>query len=155
MNMAVSKIVRAAPQPKRVQIPDKATFLALNEKFPLASIHTETQSEAAVEMVRYLEKQFLARKMPRAVREYLDTLLVLIEEYQQKHFRLPERVSPPAFLKALLEMEGLQQSDLVPGCFSQKSLVSEFLAGKRPATWAQAKALGKRFNVDPVLFMDR
>ena len=140
---------------RSVRPPGRAAFLALNEKFPLASIHTETQSEAAVEMVRYLEKQFLARKMPRAVREYLDTLLVLIEEYQQKHFRLPERVSPPAFLKALLEMEGLQQSDLVPGCFSQKSLVSEFLAGKRPATWAQAKALGKRFNVDPVLFMDR
>ena len=155
MNTAVEKIVDSAPQARRGGLSNKAAFIALNEKLPLTPIHTEADCNAAVEMVRYLERHFARRKMPRAVREYLDTLLVLIEEYQEKHFRLPQRVTPQAFLKALLEAEGLQQAQVVPGCFSQKSLVSEFLKGKRPATWPQAKALGKHFKVDPVLFMER
>ena len=155
MNTAAEKIIDSAPQARRGGLSNKAAFIALNEKLPLTPLRTETDSNEAVEMIRYLERRFAQRKMPRAVREYLDTLLMLIEEYQEKHFRLPQRVTPQAFLKALLEAEGLQQADLVPGCFSQKSLVSEFLRGKRPVTWRQAKALGKRFKVDPVLFMER
>lgn len=155
MSVALSQIINAAPRIKRVaRDTSQALFYALNERVPLIPITTRSACDSAVEMVRYLDHRFAHhKKMPSAVKGYLNTLLLLIEDYQKQHFSLDKHVSPAQLLAALLETDGLQQNDLVPECFGQKSLVSEFLAGKRAATWRQAKALGTYFDVDPVLFM--
>lgn len=80
----------------------------------------------------------------------METLGSLIETYEAHE--LPEiEGNPIDTLKALMEEHGIRQSDL-PEIGSQ-GVVSEIMSGKRQLNIRQIKALGKRFNVSPVVFV--
>ena len=80
----------------------------------------------------------------------METLGSLIEAYESH--KLPEiEGNAVAALKALMQEHGIRQSDL-PEIGSQ-GVVSEIISGKRRLNIRQIKALGKRFNVSPAVFV--
>lgn len=81
----------------------------------------------------------------------LDTVGVLIENYEQEHDELaiPEATAQEV-LAYLLEEHHLKQNEL-PEIGSQ-GVVSEILSGKRQLNTRQIQALAKRFSVSPAVF---
>jgi HTH-type transcriptional regulator/antitoxin HigA len=81
----------------------------------------------------------------------LDTVGVLIENYEQQHYalELPE-ATPQEVLAYLMAEHQLKQSDL-PEIGSQ-GVVSEILNGKRQLNKRQIQELAKRFHVSPEVF---
>lgn len=80
----------------------------------------------------------------------METIGSLIETYEAR--KIPEIEGDPIdTLKALMEEHGIRQSDL-PEIGSQ-GVVSEIISGKRQLNIRQIKALGKRFNVSPAVFV--
>jgi HTH-type transcriptional regulator/antitoxin HigA len=51
-----------------------------------------------------------------------------------------------------MEQNDLKQKDLIKE-FGSQSLVSDALNGKKEISIKQARNLGKRFNVDPTIFL--
>jgi len=80
----------------------------------------------------------------------METLGSLIETYEAR--KIPEiEGNPVDTLKALMEEHGIRQSDL-PEIGSQ-GVVSDIISGRRQLNIRQIKALGKRFNVSPAVFV--
>jgi len=80
----------------------------------------------------------------------LDTLGILIEAYDNKHYPLPNDDGIEA-LKYLMVEHSLSQSDL-PEIGSQ-GVVSEIINGKRSLNIRQIQALAERFKVSPSTFL--
>ena len=80
----------------------------------------------------------------------METLGSLIEIYEAH--KLPEiEGNPVDALKALMEEHGIRQSGLLE--IGSQGVVSEIISGKRQLNIRQIKALGKRFNVSPAVFV--
>jgi len=80
----------------------------------------------------------------------MEILGTLIEAYESQH--LPEAVSDPVgVLKFLMDEHGLKQGDLSE--IGSQGVVSEILKGKRELNVRQIKALSRRFNVSPAVFL--
>ena len=80
----------------------------------------------------------------------IDILGTLIEDYENKH--VPEPVGDPiSSLKHFMAEHNLKQSDLSE--IGSQGVVSEILNGKRQLNITQIKALSKRFNVSPAVFI--
>jgi len=81
----------------------------------------------------------------------LELMVVLIENFEEKHYRIPE-ANPQDMLEHLLQERGLRPSDLWP-VLGSKSRVSEILSGKRSISKDQAKKLAAFFKVPVNLFI--
>jgi HTH-type transcriptional regulator/antitoxin HigA len=86
----------------------------------------------------------------RGVNQYVEVLSGLVAKYEGALYT-KIKVSGVDVLKQLIEEHGLTQSEL-PEIGVQPN-VSAILTGTRVLSWAQAKALGKRFNLEPAVFM--
>jgi HTH-type transcriptional regulator / antitoxin HigA len=81
---------------------------------------------------------------------FMETLGSLIEMYEAQ--RVPEiEGNPIDSLKTLIEEHDINQSDLPE--IGTQGVVSEVLSGKRKLNIRQVKALSKRFNVSPAVFI--
>jgi HTH-type transcriptional regulator/antitoxin HigA len=80
----------------------------------------------------------------------IETLGTLIKAYEDKHIPEPAQ-DPIGNLKFLMKEHGLKQADLKE--LGSQGVVSEILSGKRKLNIRQIKALGKRFNVSPSVFI--
>ena len=80
----------------------------------------------------------------------METLGMLVESYEAQSFQEMEG-SPIRTLHILMEDHKIKQSDL-PEIGSQ-AVISEILSQKRKLNARQIKALAKRFNVSPAVFM--
>ena len=81
----------------------------------------------------------------------LETLAILVEDYEDKHYPMPE-VSPNDTLKCLIEDRELKQKDLLH-IFGSSGITSEVVNGKRSISKAQAKKLAEYFKVSVELFI--
>jgi len=81
----------------------------------------------------------------------LDLLVRLIQDFDEKHYPLPEP-SPVEVLTYLLEQRGLKRADLEP-VFKSRGYVSDVLNGKRAISKALAKRLAAFFNVSAGVFI--
>ncbi len=81
----------------------------------------------------------------------LDLVTKQIEAYEAAHHQLPE-ATPAEALRYLMEEQDLRQTDLAEELGGQ-SIVSTILSGKRELNARQVKALAKRFNVSPAVFL--
>ncbi len=81
----------------------------------------------------------------------LELLGLLVEEYEDKHYPIPE-VAPNEVLKFLMEDRELKQKDLVH-IFGSTGITSEVVNGKRSISKAQAKKLAEYFKVSVELFI--
>lgn len=129
-----------------------ATSRALRdpERFrPFLAIRNEEEYDDAVARLNDLIDEIGDHpKDPRY--RFIETLSLLIEAFDREHH--PVADAPAAeILRSLMEEHGLRQSDL-PEVGSQ-GVVSEILRGKRRINANQARALGKRFALNPGVFL--
>jgi len=123
-------------------------YTALLKKFPPKVIRTEEENGHYTEILYDLDRS--SRRLRAAEKELAELLTLLIEDFEDKHYRLP-RSSPLAVLQFLMEQHSLKQKDLVD-VFGTPSIVSEVLSGKRDLNKDHIRRLTARFRVSPELF---
>jgi len=111
-------------------------------------IRNEKENEAYAEILYDLDRR--SRTLTPAEKEFADLLTLLIEDFEEKRYRLP-RANPLAVLRFLMDQHGLRQKDLVD-VFGTPSIVSEVLNGRRDLNKVHIKRLSDRFHVSPELF---
>ncbi len=83
---------------------------------------------------------------------YLETIAILMDQYDRTHNRQPEKSTPLAVLRLLMEEHDLSGRDL-GRILGNQAAGGFILRGDRSITIEQAKKLGRRFAVDPGLFL--
>jgi HTH-type transcriptional regulator / antitoxin HigA len=116
---------------------------------PLFSIRNEHEYDCAVERLNHLLDE-VGTDEQHPLYTLLDTLGTLVHAYEEQHHPMPE-CSGVEVLRFLMEEHGLSQSDL-PEVGSQ-GVVSDILRGKRELNVRQIRALAKRFQVSPAVFI--
>ena len=116
---------------------------------PIFTIHNEREYNLAVKRLNSLLDE-IGTNEQHPLYELLDTLGTLIHAYEEQHHSMPESSGGEVF-RFFMEEHGLTQSDL-PEIGSQ-GIVSEILNGKRELNLRQIRALAKRFNVSPAVFI--
>lgn len=121
---------------------------ALLQKVPPKVIRTEKENEAYTEILYELDQR--GKTLTPAEKELAELLTLLIEDFEEKRYRLP-RARPLDVVRFLMEQHGLKQKDLVD-VFGTPSIVSEVLSGKRELNKDHIERLSERFHVSPELF---
>ena len=110
-------------------------------------IHSEEQLEAYTKALF----QLTALEAPTAAQlEAIDLLTLLIERYEEEHYKLPE-AAPAEVLKFLLDQHQLKQRDIAAD-LGGESVVSEVLSGRRKLNATHIERLAARFHVSPAVF---
>ena len=81
----------------------------------------------------------------------LDMLLVLIKDYDDKHYQLPE-LDALEVIKYKMEEMGMKAKDLEP-IIGSKGHVSAILSGKREITLKMAQKLKNYFSIPAEVFL--
>jgi HTH-type transcriptional regulator / antitoxin HigA len=90
----------------------------------------------------------------RGQREYLDTLTVLLEDYERRHESWgASDISPLDTLRALMEDHQMSASDL-GRILGDRSLGTRVLSGERKLSKAHIRKLAEHFAVSPALFLE-
>ena len=123
---------------------------AIAKHVPLRPIRSEHDYDAAVaSMNRLLDAGAADEAHPLA--DLVATLGELIGDYDAVHYRATD-VAPRTVLRALMDQQGLTQSELAHELGSQ-GVVSEILSGKREMNLRQMRALAARFSVPVTAFV--
>lgn len=116
---------------------------------PILSIRNEAEYDQAVIRLNELLDE-VGTNETHPLYELLDTLGTLIQAYEEQHYPMPE-VSGSEMLRFFMEEHDLKQADL-PEIGSQ-GVISEILSGKRELNIRQIRALAKRFQASPAIFL--
>ena len=116
---------------------------------PLLSIRNEHEYDLAVERLNRLLDEVGADEQ-HPLYTLLDTLGTLIHAYEEQHYPMPE-CSGVDVLRFLMDEHGLTQSDLSE--VGSQGVISDILRGKRVLNVRQIRALAKRFQVSPAVFV--
>jgi HTH-type transcriptional regulator/antitoxin HigA len=111
-------------------------------------IRSEEQNEAYIAALYGLESRH--SKLTAAEAETADLLTLLIEDFEEKSYRLP-KASPLEVIAFLMDQHDLKQKDLAD-VFGTPSIVSEMMNGKRDLNKEHIRRLSERFHVSPELF---
>jgi HTH-type transcriptional regulator / antitoxin HigA len=123
-------------------------YSALLQKVTPKVIRTQQENEAYTEVLYELDQRH--KSLTPAEKDLAELLTLLIEDFEEKRYRLP-RAKPLDVLRFLMEQHELRQKDMVD-VFGTASIVSEVLNGKRDLNKDQIKRLSRRFHVSPELF---
>lgn len=124
-----------------------ANYAALLSETRPEVIRDERQNQA---YIRRLEELTSKKSVTRAEEKLIELLAVLIEDFEAKHYPVPD-ASPLAVVRHLMEAHHLRQKDLVD-VFGTESIASEVLHGKRQLTKEHISRLSARFGVSPAVF---
>ena len=116
---------------------------------PLLSIRNEHEYDGAVERLNHLLDE-VGTDEQHPLYTLLDTLGTLVHAYEEQHHPMPE-CSAVDVLRFLMDEHGLSQSDLSE--VGSQGVVSDILRGKRELNVRQIRALAKRFQVSPAVFI--
>lgn len=115
----------------------------------LSTLRTEEQYNKAGKRLDKLIDE-VSEKADPSIESLIDTMGTLIKDYEDRN--VPESEGDPlGSLKYLMEEHNLKQSDLKE--LGSQGVVSEILRGKRQLNLRQIRALSKRFNVSPAVFV--
>lgn len=112
-------------------------------------ITNETENERALNIAETLSNK---RDITPEEEQLLDLLVTLIESFESEQYIFENNSTPLSRLIFLVEANNLKQIDLLD-IFGSKGIASEVFNGKRQISKTHAIKLGKRFNVDPALFL--
>ena len=119
-------------------------YLGLIMKFPLTSIRSDGELDAAREVIDRL----LAEDRPsKGVLLYLDALSDLVATYEDHHHFVPP-ASDADMLLHLMEAKGVNQTQLHRDTKIPKSTISEILSGKKVFSRQIIVTLASYFGVD-------
>lgn len=128
-------------------------FLDLVKAFPLKPIHTETDHEAAGQMLRQLVGSKPEEEFVSGERDYLESLGILMHDYQRKQrMRTLASCSPSEILQHLMNENGMNVTD-IGDVIGSRSAASMIVHGRRSPSKAHILRLAERFAVDPSLFL--
>ena len=125
------------------------TYMELVHKFPLKTIKNDREHARASDMI----SQLIGRKLESGAGDYLDTLVVLVNKYEDEHHTIAEHATPREILRTLMEANDLSQAD-IGRIIGSESAVSMFLKGERGLSKSQIKKLAERFRLDASVFID-
>ena len=111
-------------------------------------IRTEKENEVYTAALYELDQR--SKRLTAAEKELAELLTLLIEDFEEKRYRLP-RAKPLEVVRFLMEQHNLLQKDLAD-VFGTRSIVSEVLSGKRELNKDQIARLSARFHVSPEVF---
>ena len=123
-------------------------YLQLVQRFPLRPLRTDTDLDAAVDVVDELIDR---GDLTTAEQDYLDVLSDLIEAYENEAVPM-KPVGDADMLRFLIEQRGVTQAELAKQSRIVESTISEVLAGKRKLNRAQIGKLARFFHVEPGVF---
>ncbi|HEY9003464.1 MAG TPA: helix-turn-helix domain-containing protein [Mucilaginibacter sp.] len=83
--------------------------------------------------------------------EELDLLLLLVKDYEGRHYHIPDP-DPIEVIKLKLEEKGLKQKDLEP-IIGSKGYVSQVLSGKKELTLKMVKGLHQFLGISAEIFL--
>ena len=101
-------------------------------------LHSSREYKNALALARQLLEENPKRGSEE--QQQLELLTLLIEVYETRNIPEPPLPTPTAVVEFILEQKGLSRAALAEA-LGGKSRVSEFLAGKRPLSMNQIKAL--------------
>ena len=111
--------------------------------------HTEEENGRLIAMVEKLDREV---KISLEQKEFLELLLVLIQDFERAHYAPKRPARPNDAVRELMRANDLKPKDMY-GIFGSKGTTSEVLRGKRSVSKGAAKALAARFNVSADLFL--
>jgi HTH-type transcriptional regulator/antitoxin HigA len=122
-------------------------YLELVLKFPLASLKSESQFQAAQAV---LDELLAKGKLTAGKEMYLDALSDLVASYEDAHYPIAP-ASDADMLRHLMEAKGITQADLHRDTGLAKSSISEVLAGKKTFSRQMIRTLADYFKIDASL----
>jgi HTH-type transcriptional regulator/antitoxin HigA len=120
-----------------------------DDRFRAGKSTRENENERLIAEVKALqdrEEQLLPEE-----RRLLNLLLLLIEDYEERKYRL-KAATPDEVLRELMRARGIRQKDLLE-VFGSKGIASEVVRGRRAVSRTQAKRLARFFHVSAALFL--
>lgn len=149
MTSASLNFVPAVSHPgRKIAVDTKEYQHLLGASMPRV-IRTESENEYYLELLEKLDAR--GAELTAAERELADLLTLLIEDFEERRYKLKPS-SPVEVLRELLRANGLKQKDLLD-VFGTPSIVSEVMRGKRQLTTSHIRKLSQRFQVSPELFL--
>jgi HTH-type transcriptional regulator/antitoxin HigA len=128
--------------------PPRDSYFGLIQRLPLKTIKNDDDHARATAMVAEL----IGRELGAGAGDYLDTLIVLVNKYEDEHHAIDQTLTPREALRALMQANGLNQTD-IGRIVGSESAISMFLNGKRSLSKLQITKLAERFKLDPMVFM--
>lgn len=120
-------------------------------KLEIKAIRNEKQYQRYLEEVDALMSLDPAPESPEG--EMLETLVILIEAYEQKQgWDIPLPNDPVEVIKMRMEDLGLNQADLIPA-MGDKTVVSRVLKGSRKLTYAMIAPLSNMLRIPAELLL--
>lgn len=116
---------------------------------PPRAIQDEVHYDNTIEM---LDRLTSLPRMTKGQEQYLETLSVLVQAYENEHHAIPDSQSPIRVLKHLLDSNGMNASQL-GRLLGNRSLGSKVLQGDRELSKTHMRILAQRFKVSPAVFM--
>ncbi|MBD2005225.1 MULTISPECIES: helix-turn-helix domain-containing protein [Cyanophyceae] len=127
-----------------------SNYIELLKAFPPRPIASEEDLIATQKVIDSLIDQ---RELTSDERDYLHLLGLLVSEYEDIHYPIPD-INGVDLLKVLMEESNLRQKDLVP-IFKTESIVSAVLNGKRQLTVEHIQKLADFFHISPAVFFSK
>ncbi len=144
-----NKIMRTTTSHRRL----RDSYFDLVRAFPLRPIRSEDDFDRATAVLIKLAASKPEQKMDAGERDYMETLAVLTQKFEQgRRSRALPQSTPIERLKFLMEEQGMNINGLGRVIGSQPS-ASLILSGKRFMSKSQILKLAKYFAVSPALFM--
>lgn len=109
----------------------------------------KTEEDYNIASVRLMELFHSIPNTPEG--DELELLLVLVKDYDDKHYELPE-LDALEVIKYKMEEMGLKAKDLEP-IIGSKGHVSAILSGKREITLKMAQKLKNYFSIPAEVFL--
>jgi HTH-type transcriptional regulator/antitoxin HigA len=129
------------------------SYLRLIRRLPLHPIRSKADYRAASDVLDRLAVRD-DDDLDAGERDYLETLEMLIEAYDEKHFRAgADSRTPIQRLKHLIRQTDTTPADLTKVLGVSQSLVSLLLNGKRELTKSHVLALADHFKLEPGYFL--
>jgi HTH-type transcriptional regulator/antitoxin HigA len=122
----------------------------LSKTIVLSPIHDRKEYDRMVLLADHLSDAIGTSKR-HSLLNLFEVVCELIRSYERDHFPIDDP-SPREILKFLMDQHELRQSDLPE--VGNQSVVSQILSGARELNLRQIKALSKRFDVSPSIFME-
>lgn len=141
------RIMRTASTPFPRGIPP--TYAELVGVLVPRAIHDAVEFKNASEIMNAMAGHELNEEQE----DYLETIAILVDEYDRAHNEQPKKSKPLEVLHLLVEEHGISGREL-GRILGNEAAGGFILRGERSITVDQAKKLGARFSVDPSLFLD-
>ncbi len=130
-----------------------ADYLELVRAFPLRPIRNAREYDQAAAVLSRLAVHGEGT-LTAGEQDYLDTLTLLVETYDDEHFAAETAAMKPVeALRYLMDQSGMTQVEL-GRLLGNQALASLILNGHRELSKAHIRRLANHFKVEPGLFLD-